>query len=79
MIREAKRETFLEGKEYAVIKRKNGKRYLVSGDRLSLDLVNDGKDNLNNMFFIMVSGQQYIEGLIVVQMLPYKLMINFLI
>ena len=37
------------------------------------------KDNLNNMFFIMVSGQQYIEGLIVVQMLPYKLMINFLI
>ena len=75
LIREAKRETFLEGKEYAVIKRKDGKRYLVSGDkgkiilpedtiiiyghthpfntsinnglsqgdRLSLDLVNDGK------------------------------------
>ena len=26
LIREAKRETFLEGKEYAVIKRKDGKR-----------------------------------------------------
>ena len=33
LIREAKRETFLEGKEYAVIKRKDGKRYLVSGDK----------------------------------------------
>ena len=50
-IREAKRETFLEGKEYAVIKRKNGKRYLVSGDRLSLDLVNDGKGQSKQYVF----------------------------
>ena len=83
LIREAKRETFLEGKEYAVIKRKDGKRYLVSGDkgkiilpedtiiiyghthpfntsinngpsqedRLSLDLVNDGKGQSKQYVF----------------------------
>ena len=51
LIREAKIETFLEGKEYAVIKRKDGKRYLVSGDRLSLDLVNDGKGQSKQYVF----------------------------
>ena len=83
LIREAKRETFLEVKEYAVIKRKDGKRYLVSGDkgkiilpedtiiiyghthsfntsinngpsqedRLSLDLVNDGKGQSKQYVF----------------------------